>query len=218
MKGIGSTLLAASIAPLGWAGAAEAQQAPPSATAAAPSAPAWEVNLSGALYLLPDEEDFVQPTLRANRGRLHLETRYNYEDRNSVSVFAGANFAWGDELELTLTPMLGGLAGDTDGIVPAFEAGLTFRKLEAYAEAEYVFDLNDSSSHYFYMWSELSLWPKEWLRAGLVTQRTRVYQTERDIQRGLLVGFSYKKLDGTVYFFNPGSDDHFTVVSLGVSF
>jgi hypothetical protein len=68
------------------------------------------------------------------------------------------------------------------------------------------------------MWSELSLWATDWLRAGIVTQRTRVYQTERDIQRGLLVGFSYKKLDGTVYFFNPGSDDHFTAVSLGVSF
>ena len=81
-----------------------------------------------------------------------------------------------------------------------------------------MFDLNDSSSKYFYMWSELSLWPTEWLRAGMVTQRTRVYQTDRDIQRGVLVGFAFKKLDGTVYFFNPGADDHFTVVSLGVSF
>jgi hypothetical protein len=27
-------------------------------------------------------------------------------------------------------------------------------------------------------------------RLGLVTQRTRVYETERDIQRGLLVGIS----------------------------
>jgi len=216
MKRIGRALVAASFAPLGWTGAAEAQQ--PASTTSASSAPAWEVNLSGALYVLPEEEDFLQPTLRADRGTLHLETRYNYEDRNSVSFFAGANFAWGDELEFTLTPMLGGLAGDTDGIVPAFETSLTYRKLEAYAEAEYVFDLGDSSSNYFYMWSELSVWPTEWLRAGLVTQRTRVYQPDRDIQRGLLVGFSYKKLDGTVYFFNPGSDDHFTVVSLGVSF
>jgi hypothetical protein len=207
------TALAAFAAPE----ALRAQDASPPAPPAA-SETSWAFGLSGALYLLPEDEDFLQPTLRADRGKLHLEARYNYEDRNSVSFFAGASFAWGDELEFTLTPMLGGLAGDTDGIVPAFETSLTYRKLEAYAEAEYVFDLGDSSGHYFYMWSELSLWPTEWLRAGLVTQRTRVYQTERDIQRGLLVGFSYRKLDGTVYFFNPGSDDHFAVVSLGISF
>ena len=192
-------------------------QAPPSAPAA-DAETSWEFGLSGALYLLPDDEDFVQPTFRADRGRLHLETRYNYEDRDSVSFFAGANFELGDKVKLALTPMLGGLVGSTDGIVPAFEASLSAGMFEAYAEAEYVFDLGDSSSNYFYMWSELSLWPTEWLRAGMVTQRTRVYKTERDIQRGLLVGFTYKKLDGTVYFFNPGSDDHFTVVSLGVSF
>ena len=51
-----------------------------------------------------------------------------------------------------------------------------------------------------------------------MTQRTRVYSTDREIQRGLLLGFSWRSLDGSVYFFNPGSDDHFTVVSLGVSF
>jgi len=210
-------LAVAFLAGLGLAARATAQQTPPPATPAADS-PSWEFNLAGALYVLPDEEDFVQPTFRADRGKLHLETRYNYEDRDSVSLFAGANFEFGDKVSFTLTPMLGGLAGTTDGIVPAFEASLSVSKLEAYAEAEYVFDLGDSSSNYFYMWSEVSLWPTEWLRAGLVTQRTRVYQTERDIQRGLLVGFSYRKLDGTVYFFNPGSDDHFTVVSLGVSF
>jgi hypothetical protein len=86
--------------------------------------------------------------------------------------------------------MIGGLVGQTDGIVPGLEIDLSIGLFEAYGEAEYVFDLDDSSSEYFYMWSELSVWPTQWLRAGVVTQRTRVYQTERDIQRGLLVGVS----------------------------
>jgi hypothetical protein len=45
-----------------------------------------------------------------------------------------------------------------------------------------------------------------------------VFQTDRDIERGLLVGFAFRRVDGSVYFFNPGSDDHYTVVSIGVSF
>jgi len=215
------TILA--VAVLAFAVSVEAQEpAPAGPPPAAPEAEAgktgWEFGLSGALYVLPDEADFVQPTFKADHGLFHFETRYDYEDLASASFFVGANFEFGEKVKLALTPMIGGLVGHTDGIVPGLEADLRFWRLEAYGEAEYVFDPNDSESKYFYMWSELSVWPTEWLRAGMVTQRTRVYQTERDIQRGLLVGVTLKKVDGTVYFFNPGSDDHFTVVSLGVSF
>ena len=81
---------------------------------AAPSAAeepaAWECEVSGAVYVLPDEEDFVQPTVRADRG------------------------------------------------------GSTWRPA--------------------------------------TTTRT----------------VSFRKLAGTLYAFNPGSDDHFTVVSLGLAF
>ena len=213
----------AALATLAFALSAAAQEAapaaaPPAVPVSKTQASSWELGLSGALYVLPDEEDFVQPTFRADRGLFHFETRYNYEDRESVSVFAGANFAFGSKVEVSLVPMVGALVGRTDGVVLGFEADVTVGPFEAYGEAEYVVDLGASSSSFFYMWSELSLWPTEWLRAGFVTQRTRVYQTDRDIQRGLLVGFAWKKLDGTVYFFNPGADDFFTVVSLGVSF
>ena len=198
--------------------AQEPASPPAAATDAEAEKTGWEFGLSGALYVLPDEGAYLQPTFKADRGILHFESRYNYEDRDSTSFFVGANFELGDKVKLALTPMIGGVAGRTDGIIPGLEADFTAGPFEAYGEAEYVFDLDDTESNYFYMWSELSLWPTEWLRAGVVTQRTRVYQTDRDIQRGLLVGFALKKLDGTVYFFNPGADDHFTVVSLGVSF
>ena len=114
--------------------------------------------------------------------------------------------------------MLGGVVGDLDGVIPALEADFTVWRLEAYGEAEYVFDLNDSSSNYFYMWSEISLWPTEWLRVGMVTQRTRVYRTERDIQRGPLVGITFSNVEATFYLFNPDDGDRLSVLSLGVSF
>ncbi len=55
----------------------------------------------------------------------------------------------------------------------------------------------------------------EWLRAGIVTQRTRVYKTDRDIQRGLLVGATYRKLDVTTYVYTP--DDNKPTVVVAVS-
>lgn len=168
--------------------------------------------------MLPNESDYVQPTIRADRERLHLETRYAYEDRESLSFFAGANFEFGKRAKVTFTPMIGGLVGAVDGVIPAAEIDVTAWRLEAYGEAEYVFDLNDSSSKFFYMWSEVGLWATEWLRGGLVTQRTRVYQTERDIQRGPFVGFAFSKLETTFYLFNPGADDQLAVLSVGWSF
>ena len=188
------------------------------AAPAASSPPSWEFGFTGALYLQSGEDDFLQPTLRADHGRLHLESRYNYEALRSASFFAGARFEIGQKVKLALTPLIGGLVGETDGIVPALQVDFTAWRLEAYSEAEYVFGLGAGSSSYLYTWSELSLAPADGLRAGVVTQVTRVQREANDFQAGLLVGFTYKKLDGTVYFFNPGSDDHFTVVSLGVSF
>jgi hypothetical protein len=186
--------------------------------ASASAEPTWSGSLSAAWYLLPEESDFIQPTFRADRNRLHLETRYAYEDRQSLSLFAGINFEFGKDVKLAVTPMIGGLVGDVDGVIPAAELDLAVRRFEAYGEAEYVFDLNDSDAKYFYMWSELSVRPLEWLRAGLVTQRTRIYKTEREIQRGPLVGFSFSKIDATFYLFNPGADDHLAVLSIGLSF
>lgn len=180
--------------------------------------PRWSVHASAAAYFIPDDDDYVQPTVTADRGALHLESRYQYEDRRSLSAFAGWNLEFGDTVKFEVTPMLGGVFGRTDGVIPALELGVTWQRLEFSTEGEYVIDLGDTSNRFLYNWSELSVWAAEWLRAGIVTQRTRVYDTPRDIQRGLLVGVAASRVDGAFYVFNPGADDQFVVVSVGVSF
>ena len=49
-------------------------------------------------------------------------------------------------------------------------------------------------------------------------QRTKAYQTDLDIQRGFLVGFSYKKVDFTTYVFNLGWTDPTVVLAVGLNF
>ena len=178
----------------------------------------WSVLASAAAYVFPDQPNYLQPTITADRGPLHLEARYNYEDRQSTSAFVGWNLEFGDTVKLELTPMLGGLFGSTAGVVPAIELDLASRKIEVSLEGEIVVDLRDAHDSFVYNWSEFAVWATDWLRAGIVTQRTRVYQTARELEVGVLAGTSLSRFEGTVYFFNPGSDDHFTVVSIGVSF
>jgi hypothetical protein len=114
--------------------------------------------------------------------------------------------------------MLGGVFGNTSGGAPGYKGGLNWWKLGFWSEGEYVFDADDSSESFFYNWSELTLSAVEWWRVGLVTQRTRVYATDRDVQRGLLVGFTFRNIDSAVYLFNPDDSRPLTVLAVTVGF
>ena len=178
----------------------------------------WSFSASAYGYLVPDSRDYVQPTLTADRDWLHLEARYNYEALDTGSAWVGYNFSGGKKLAWAVTPMLGGVFGDTVGIAPGYTGSLSWWKLELYSEGEYLFDTRDSSGSFFYNWSELTVAPVDWLKLGMVTQRTRAYQTDRAIQRGFLVGLSYKKLSVTAYVFNPDERKPTLVLAAGVQF
>jgi hypothetical protein len=196
---------------------AAAPESPP-APAVAEGEKSWSFNASLYGYLLPDSPDYLQPTVTADRGWLHLEARYNYEAPKTGSFWVGYNFSVGKELTLDFTPMLGGVFGDMTGIAPGYTGSLRWWKLELYSQGEYVVDTSTSSDSFFYTWSELTLAPADWFRFGLVVQRTKLYQTDLDIQRGVLVGFSYKKVDVTAYVFNPDESRPVVVVAAAVSF
>ena len=78
---------------------------------------------------------------------------------------------------------------------------LSWWKLEFCSEGEYVFAIGESSASFFYNRSELILAPVNWFRFGVVTQRMRVYPTNDHIERGPLVGFTFKRVDLTTYIF-----------------
>ena len=92
---------------------------------------------------------------------------------------------------------------------PDSKASRSYRKSAFSTEAEYLFGQATGQS-FFYNWSELCNAPIDSFRVGLAIQRTKVYQTEFDTQRGFLVGVSYKRVEFTTYVFNP--DDEPTVV------
>ncbi len=181
--------------------------------------PAWEFSASAYTYFVPeDDADFVQPTVTADRGWLHLEARYNYEAVDTGSAWIGYNFGGGETVTWEFTPMLGAVFGATDGIAPGYKGLLGWKKLEFYSEGEYLFDAGETTDSFFYNWSELTLAPVESFRFGLVTQRTRAYQADREIQRGLLAGFSYKKFGVTGYVFNPDDEEPTFVLAVVVTF
>jgi len=182
------------------------------------SGKAWSLSASAYTYVLPDDPNYVQPTLAADRGWLHLEGRFNYEDLDTGSAWIGYNFSVGDTVTLDITPMVGAVFGNTAGIAPGYKGSLGWRMLALSSETEYVISTGGSSDSFLYTWSELEVEPADWCRFGLVVQRTKAYETEFDIQRGFFAGVSFGPADVTAYVFNPDADRPTFVVGAGVRF
>ena len=187
-------------------------------SAAEPST--WEFSASAFGYVVPEERDYGSATLTADRGIWHLEARYNYEALDTGSFWAGANFEFGSAESVTfeVTPMVGGVVGHTTGVAPGYHLTVRWKRLELYSEGEYLFDTDRHDDSFFYSWNELTYAPFEWLQAGLVSQRTRAYQTPLDVQRGILVRGFVKNWTLGLYVFNFGWTDPTFVFSLGLDF
>ena len=53
-----------------------------------------------------------------------------YEDMNTFSAWLGYNFSGGNNFQYTITPMVGGIIGNTNGIAPGLEFDFLFYGFE----------------------------------------------------------------------------------------
>jgi hypothetical protein len=179
-------------------------------------AKAWDYSFVLDGYIVPGDVSYANPNFMADHNSLHLEARYNYEDLNTGSLWVGYNYSAGKNLTLSLTPLVGGVFGRTNGVAPGCEMSLTYKKLELFFSNEYVFTRH-RSDWFYYAWPQLSYSVFDWLKVGAAGQHTKVYQTAFDLQRGFLIGVSHKKANFTTYVFNPGVSTT-VVLEAGIDF
>lgn len=178
----------------------------------------WSFSLSSFFYFVPHDVNSVSLIGYANYKRWHLEGRYNYEDRNTVSLFGGYRFETGKKFQFAATPMLGFIVGNTDAIAPGLELEASYWKLGYYSETEYVIAFIGREENFLYVWGELTMNPVSTLNLGLSYQKTRLYQTEFDVQFGMLAKYSFGRWTPAIYYFNPFTDNDFLIFALSVDF
>lgn len=176
----------------------------------------WSHNLEADFYIYKNNFIFL-PIYAVDKGWLHMEARYNYEDMNTFSAWFGYNFNGGKKFQYTVTPMIGGIAGNTNGIAPGLLLDLEFRRFNLNSESEYVLAINDKEDNFYYNWTDLIYAPRDWIWFGMSAQLTRLYQTDVEIQRGLVVGGSYKWLGLSGYLYNVGFDNPYIILSLSIT-
>lgn len=176
----------------------------------------WDFQATGMFYIYSDDF-YLLPVLKADKEKLHLEARYNYEGRETFSLFGGYNIKGGNQLGYTITPMMGFAIGSTDGVIPALEVDLCWNRFEFYNEMEYVFSTANSDDSFYYSWSELTFVPdkNEITFVGLTGQATAAQNDKLIWDTGLTAGFVVKeKLTFQGHYFNPFSDAQFGIFSV----
>ena len=177
----------------------------------------WAFGAEANLYIIQGHS-ILLPVMRANKNKLHLEARYNYEDLQTFSGWAGYNITGGKQIEYMITPMIGGVVGLSKGIAPGLEFTFSSGKFELYSESEYLFNTDNKENNYMYTWTDLTYSINDNLYVGVSVQRTRLYQTALDTQRGLVLGGNLKNWEITGYLYNLGFDTAFGIISLGLEF
>ena len=176
----------------------------------------WKYGVETDLYFT---DPFVfLPIFTANNGKLHLEARYNYEDLKTASAWVGYNVFGGEEFEYFITPMVGGAFGRTNGIAPGLEFTFSYIGFELYSESEYLFDFESKENNFFYNWTDFTYSPLDWLWFGISGQLTKLYETELETDRGLLLGAAYQNFEFTGYYYNAFTDDAFFMLALTTDF
>lgn len=179
---------------------------------------AWAYSITLDGYFTHNEASYLNPNLTADHDKLHLEARYNYENLQTASLWAGYNLSAGSKVVLNVTPMLGAVFGKTNGIAPGCEASLTYKRAELSISNEYVFDAASKDENFYYSWIELTYSPTDWFRVGGVTQHTKAFHASFEVQPGFLVGISHKQWEFTAYVFNASLKDPTVVLEVGANF
>jgi hypothetical protein len=178
----------------------------------------WAFSLSSYYYLIPDEKNLVSFIGYADYKHVHLEGRYNYEDRQTASLFGGWRLDLNGRIKCMFIPMLGVMFGDNNGVAAGLEINVNFKRFDYYSETEYVVDFNGADKNFLYTWGELTFTPLKSLHAGISYQRTLLYETGFDVQRGLMAKYSFRKITLGGYYFNPFSSNYFFILSAGIEF
>lgn len=73
-------------------------------------------------------------------------------------------------------------------------------------------------NNFFYMYSELAIRLIRPIRTGIIAQRTKLFESELELQRGLFAEYYFGRCRAGFFYFNPFSSDNFGIASFSVDF
>jgi hypothetical protein len=142
------------------------------------------------------------------------EARYNFDELNTFSMYAGRKFTGRGSLSWEATPMVGGLLGQMTGGSVGVNVGMDYKKMFFASQSQYSFSVENNTDRYFYNWTELGYNATKWLYAGLALQQTNIYKAIGQLEPGCMIGFSVRNWTIPLYAFNTGNQETYFVLGV----
>jgi hypothetical protein len=143
------------------------------------------------------------------------ELRYNYEDLQTCSLYGGRIIEGGNDLEYSITPMLGFSAGWFTGISLATNAEAEWKNFYLSSQTQHSIAIKEDCENFFFSWSELGYNVSDHFFAGLAMQYT-LQMKQHDFEPGFLAGLNFKNFSFPFYVFSPFHSGRYFI--LGVNY
>jgi hypothetical protein len=142
------------------------------------------------------------------------EVRYNYEEEQTFSLYAGKTFSREDSLSYSFTPLAGIVVGKFRGGSIGMNMTLERKNFIFSSVLQYTASVENKKGNFLFSWSELGYQATSYFYAGLTLQQTCLYQTACKWEPGIQVSISYRKWVFPVYAFSPMDDKRYFVLGI----
>lgn len=176
-----------------------------------------QAGLEQYYYLQRNTTPVMVPIVHVqNRKNWYGEVRYNYEEKNSFSAYAGKSFFDKSELlEYSFTPIIGGVMGKFKGGSIGFNASVEYDDFFFDAQTQFTCSVNNHYPNFYFGWYDLGYSPLDWLWVGWSLQHTRYGKVENNMtESGVMLGFKTGKWTFPIYTFNVLDTDPYLVVGI----
>lgn len=169
-------------------------------------------------YLGRPGENTILPILHFESTKgWYAEARYNYDELQTFSFYAGKSFSGGQNFSWSLTPMLGFAVGNLQAGSTGLNLDLEYQNLFLSAQSQFTVALDKVNTNFFYNWSELGYTVSKNFFAGLTLQFTRQSHVS-DIEPGLMAGLEFKNISFPIYVFKPLSPARYFIFGVNYEF
>lgn len=160
----------------------------------------------------------IEPVLHIQTASdLYCELRYNYEEKDAISLNAGKAFHIPGKFQTTLTPMLGIVAGSMKGYNLVLNQETEWKNFYFSSQSQYSRSFKNETSNFFFTWSELGYNISHSVFAGIALQYTRELQTSV-AEPGFVAGINFKNFSVPFYVFGPFRSDSYVVLGLNYEY
>jgi hypothetical protein len=178
----------------------------------------WKAGIEQYKYIGVQSTGLIVPTIHLqSSNKWYAELRYNYEDVQTLSLYAGKTFTGGSGLDYNITPMVGFSIGKFTGVSIATKAETEWKNFYLSSETQYSIAIKNNAKNFFFSWSELGYNISSNFFGGLAMQYTR-QEGISNFEPGLVAGISIKNISFPFYAFSPFRPGGYFVIGLNYEY